>query len=359
MSVQEAAAEPLAQRVRLLQSLGLGMAVLNRIFLGAAAFCLLLLFLPYVTDPSHFGLLRWMSKLEWRFAHFISQILPTHWGGRDISHWLVIVALFALGRLCERVSTRCYDMLRYLRFKTDYDQWKKDKNLADNAQVLSPLNEILAQLRAGKLKDRDQLLKIFAETKRKLDEIGKDLAFLSIDVVDSTGIKVGEEQAAVEYDFKAYKNYVEGKLQAHGCLQTTWTPDGVMSCFSTVDAAVEAARAVIEELAEFNAHVKTMRRDFRVRCGINAGRVYFDPSRPLEEISDRVLDIAAHCQKNAAPDTIWITQSAVEALHHQMGFTPTGKAVQGSEAYQWAPVDTKIVPDPVAHGNIAFEPSGA
>jgi class 3 adenylate cyclase len=184
-------------------------------------------------------------------------------------------------------------------------------------------------------KDREELLRLFAETKRKLDAMGRDLAFLAIDVVDSTGIKEGEDRAVIEYDFKSYKNFVEGKLRLNGVIKSTWTPDGVMSCFKTVDDAVKAARDVIHGLEDFNKHVKTIRQDFRVRCGINAGYVYFDESLQLEEMSDRVIDVAGHMQKQAKYNSICIAKPAIEPLQDRSGFIPISKMVDGYDVYVW------------------------
>ena len=165
-------------------------------------------------------------------------------------------------------------------------------------------------------------------------EMGKDLAFLSIDVVDSTGMKDGEDRAAVEHDFREYKRFVEGTLVAHGCLKSAWTPDGVMSCFMTVDAAARAAREVITGLDAFNRHVKMIRRTFMARCGVNSGFVYFDDSLPLEEISDRVIDIAGHMQKNAKPNSVCVAKPAIEPLNERSGFEPSGRVVDGYEVYE-------------------------
>jgi hypothetical protein len=50
--------------------------------------------------------------------------------------------------------------------------------------------------------------------------------------------------------------------------------------------------------------VKLIKTDFSVRCGVNAGFVYFDETTPLE--ADRVIDVAGHMQKYADPSrTPW------------------------------------------------------
>ena len=97
------------------------------------------------------------------------------------------------------------------------------------------------------------LLKVMAEAKRQLESMGRDLAFLSIDVVDSTKMKIGEDKTFIEHDFHEYKNLVDGKLRSNGSLKAAWTPDGVMACFPTIDAALKAAKDVIGGLDAFNA----------------------------------------------------------------------------------------------------------
>jgi hypothetical protein len=105
---------------------------------------------------------------------------------------------------------------------------EKENHLTDDVRLLSPVNQIVEQLRSGTLTDREQLLKFFTMTKKKLDKIGKNLAFLSITMMDLTGIKVREEKATVEHGFREYKRFVEAQLQSHGCIKTVWTPDGTV-----------------------------------------------------------------------------------------------------------------------------------
>ena len=165
--------------------------------------------------------------------------------------------------------------------------------------------------------------------------MGRDLAFLSVDVVDSTGMKEREEPAIVEHDFREYKRFVERIFASHGCLRAAWTPDGVMSCFTSVDAAARAAREIIMGLERFNREVKSIRREFSVRCGVNSGFVYYDGSVPLEEISDRVIDIAGHMQKHARPNSVCVAKPAIEPLNDRIGFEPSGRVVDGYEVYEW------------------------
>jgi len=293
------------------------------------------LILNIFEDAKEYSLVRSIYDIDKKLITVVKENIPTKVSGRDMSRLMIIAGMFILSGIFTRTAERLKDRSEYLKFKLNLDVWKTQMNLSDNAIILTPLNQKLEQLKNAKKKDREQLIKEFIETKKKLDEMGRDLAFLAIDVVDSTKMKEGEEKAIIEHDFKEYKRFVERALTSHGCLKSAWTPDGVMSCFNSVDAAVRAAREVINGLDDFNKNVKGMRSDFRVRCGVNSGFVYFDESIPLEEISDRVIDIAGHMQKNAQPNTVCVAKPAIEPLNDRIGFEPSGKIVDGYEVYEW------------------------
>ncbi|MDI6767698.1 MAG: hypothetical protein QME52_12825 [Bacteroidota bacterium] len=309
--------------------------ILSGICIGLMLLSIIPLATPYLDEAESYRFLRSTITAEKIIRTAVKENIPTKIGGKDMSRWIMIIGFFLLSGVFSRIGERAYDKAEFFKFRHSIDSWKRQMNLSDNAIVLTPLNQKLEQLKTAKKKDREQLLKEFIETKRKLDEMGKDLAFLAIDIVDSTGMKMDEEKASIEHDFKEYKRFIERIFTKHGYLKSAWTPDGVMSCFNSVDAAATAAREVINNLEEFNKNVKIMRRDFVVRCGINSGFVYFDESLPLEEISDRVIDIAGHMQKHAKPNTVCVAKPAIEPLNERTGFEPAGRMVDGYEVYEW------------------------
>ena len=77
-----------------------------------------------------------------------------------------------------------------------------------------------------------------------------------------------------------------------------------------------------------------MKHDFAVRVGVNAGEVSYDETIPMEEMTDRVIDIAGHMQKHGAVDTISVTKQASESLLDRFKFRPTGRIVDGCEIYE-------------------------
>jgi class 3 adenylate cyclase len=308
--------------------------------LGICCLFLIVIFLlplavPYIHNAPSFQYIKTAMSIEKSISSYVQHIIPTKIAGKDMTRWIIIVAVIILYGTFANMKEWGRSKTARLKAMRDYEELKKQKNLTDDADVLTPLKETIQNLQTANRKDREDLLKLFAETKKKLDTMGRDLAFLAIDIVDSTGMKTGEEKASIEYDFKEYKNFVDGRLRADGSIKSAWTPDGVMSCFNTVDEAVKAARAILTGLEDFNRNVKTMRRDFHIRCGVNAGYVYFDETLPLEEMSDRVIDVAGHMQKQAAPNSICIAKPAIEPLQDRTGFFPISKVVDGYEIYVW------------------------
>jgi len=182
---------------------------------------------------------------------------------------------------------------------------------------------------------REELLEVMAQAKKELELQKKSLSFLAIDVVDSTGMKIGEDPAIATRDFIHYRKLVEKAIADNKGLKAAWTPDGVMICFPTAEAAVAAAKQVIGDLKEFNTNVKAMRRDFTVRCGINTGTVLFDETVPMEEMADRSIDIAGHMQKYAEPNAIFIGKHVIEEMRSASDFKPVEKQVDGCDVYAW------------------------
>lgn len=267
----------------------------------------------------------------------LREVLPTQIGGRDRTLWILGGAALLGYVILIRLSRRLSDRADNLRLQHTVEEWKIRMGLKQDAAVSKDLDAKLAALRGGRKEDREELLKIFAETKRKLDGMGRELAFLSVDIVGSTAMKEGEDQASIEHDFRQYKDFVTGIFKTHGVLKVAWTPDGQMACFPDLDAAVRAGKELIRGLDRFNREVKLMKANFFVRCGVNAGFVYMNDKVPLEEVSDRVIDIAGHMQKHAEPNTVSVARTVAEPLTDKHGFRPTEKVVDGYPVYAWSP----------------------
>lgn len=192
-----------------------------------------------------------------------------------------------------------------------------------------------ADLSSAPSGSRMQWLKRYLALKKSLSGQKKHLAFLSVDVVGSTTMKLGEDKLTIEHAFREYKTLVESILKEYGVWKSAWTPDGVMACFLRPDLGVSAARKIIRQLKAFNENVNQMKKIFRVRCGLNAGDVVADESIPMEEIADETVDVAGHLQKYAKPDSLWVSEEVWGQLSDQSGFNSVDTTVDGRKVRAW------------------------
>lgn len=294
---------------------------------------LLPLAIPYISNAESFEYISRAMNIEKTMSSYVQNYFPTVIAGKNITRWLVIAAALLLGIALSRTKAFFRDKQCNLKIKKEYEEWKAKVNLPDDAKIITPLEEKIQKLKTANKSEREDLLKVFAETKKRLDAMGRDLAFLSIDIADSAQLKEGEDKAITEYNLSEYRKFVNNKLATNGVLKYAWTTDGMMACLPTLDAAVKAARDVIDGLDAFNKHVSTFKKDFKAKCGINAGYVYYDESVPMEEMSDRVIDVAGHMQKHAAPNTICLAKNIIKPLQEASHFIPISKVIDGYEVY--------------------------
>lgn len=180
---------------------------------------------------------------------------------------------------------------------------------------------------------RMSLLRQYADARRILGEAGKRLAFLSVDVAGSTRMKVGEDRLVIEHTFAEYKKFLEHIFYKFHIHKVAWTPDGVMACFPSVDEGVGAARKILVDLDWFNSGVNQLRTPFRVRCGLNFGEVLVPEDKPLEHVSDHIIDVAGHMQKEAAENALWISDRAYDLLTDKTGFQRLDRTVDNHAVF--------------------------
>lgn len=191
--------------------------------------------------------------------------------------------------------------------------------------------------------ERDRLLEDFEKAKKRLEKTKQRLAFLSVDIVGSTRIKVGQDRLLSEKLFREYRYLLEQIFKKFRYRAASWTPDGVMVCFPQVDLGCGAAKELLGKLPEFNKSKNPLDFPVQVRCGLNAGEVYYDGSTPLELLSDRVLDITGHLQKFAQPDSLLVTEEIFGQLRDKKNFALGEKEVDGFKVFEWSQVP--IIPD--------------
>lgn len=269
------------------------------------------------------------------FIDLIKMIMPYRFQGTDYSEVILFFIIAILLHVLSGIKYKIQENKNREIVEKNYQEWRSKMNPLLQKDQIKELDTKFAELNVANKSDRKRLIKEFALLKQKLDSMGQQLAFLSIDVVDSTGMKRNEDKHIAAYDFEHYNDLLISCLKENNVIKYTITPDGMMCCFTTVDGAVNAATCLMDRLEDFNRNVKQIKRDFLVRCGINAGFVYIDEEMPLEQISDRVIDIAGHMQKNAKPNTINIAGSAIEPLKHRGGFSETSNVIDEEKVYEW------------------------
>ncbi|MBA2656228.1 MAG: hypothetical protein H0U70_04500 [Tatlockia sp.] len=305
-------------------------------------------FTQYVDRPNQYPTLVKINQFEQSLsAPITNQIklaMPYKYQGTDFSPVILIVIMLILAHLCYTIKDHLVRAKQRTRERKNYYDWRKKASGVLSKEKMTEMDNKFAALNTVKAKgtDRKRILKEFAMLKSQLDSMGQQLAFLAIDVVDSTGMKRDEDKYLAAYDFDTYNQLVSESLKQHGVIKYAMTPDGIMSCFRTVDDAVLAAKSILQKLKHFNAHDRKIKQGFAIRCGINAGYVYMDDETPLEQISDRVIDIAGHMQKYAKPNCINIAASAIEPLKSRSGFDETPDVIDEQKVFQYTEDDLDI-----------------
>lgn len=204
-----------------------------------------------------------------------------------------------------------------------------------------PMAELAALEVRGEATDSEEyrasLLKRYRQIEGALkDAKRKRCAFLSIDIVGSAQMKVGEGETEIAATFQAYEELLKKTFEHHAAWKQAWTPDGVMICFLEHDLAVAAAQQILQSLKKFNEDNNKLRTKFRIRCGVNAGDVAIFEDSKLEKVADRVVDVAGHMQKQANTDALWLSAEIFNSLSDKSGFQAAGVEVDGYNVYEWA-----------------------
>jgi hypothetical protein len=290
-----------------------------------------LLAVPYIKNAQSYQIVQKATVVEKSIASYVKNIVPTKFAGKEITHWIVIAAALGVSILLKQSKEYIKDKMVKIQFQRKYEALKQEAHLPEGSSSLNQLKENIEKMKAGSKDNREELLKLFAETKKQLDTMQKNVAFLSIDLVDAPLLKAGEEKLNVEHDFSQYKNMVNRKFTENGVLKFAWTPDGVMGCFPTADDAVKTVKGLLMDLEKFNKQVKLMKKDFKIRCGVNAGSVYYDETLPMEEMSDNVIDIAGHMQKKSPENNVSLPKILLHKLINNYNFIQIDKVVDGHD----------------------------
>lgn len=184
---------------------------------------------------------------------------------------------------------------------------------------------------------RKELLRQLIELQDELRVGERTLTFLSVDIVDSTGIKAESEPLAAEYSFGEYSQYACRIVQQFGGSLHSAAGDGLLFAFDHPQHAFLAAKRIQAGMIEFNAHVNRTNRQFRLRCGIHTGRVVTPIGDDPSSVNySHVIDVASHLQKAAPPGGVAVSRDA--ALLFPGGPSAVGTdtvEVRGMEAVVW------------------------
>jgi len=260
-------------------------------------------------------------------------------GGIQIPGVIFIGTIFVVCMIISWALRRIRKYAKHVVLRVTIDQLDtapiSSKAPEELKQLESTIEEVVSDSPAIQKGEggRKEMLELYQEVRSNLEEMKVDLTFLSIDVVDSTGMKEGEESVTVEADFSQYNKLIEAAFDRHGYLKAAWTPDGVMCCFATADAAVSAAREIIDAMVQFNMTKKFIKRDFSIRCGCNSGKVPYDEGAPLEALCDHVIDVAGHFQKHGMTDSICISKNTYDRLSKPAPFRLADMNVDGIDMY--------------------------
>lgn len=314
-------------------------AILNIIQKLLLIFVLVLIFgffKDYIANINSYSYLKPLVYLDHKFITIIQEYIPTRIAGRDFSYLIAIIVVLFITSLVSKVSAFIEDLREKKIIARELDEVKTKYTSEKQRNTIEDLEEKILKT-SHKSKSREVLLKEFALIKKELEKNGRHLAFLSIDIVNSTSMKQQEDPLIIQRDFQEYRNFVIAQFKKYGYITASWTPDGVMACFNSIEQAIQAAKGIIEGLDWFNQKVKMIKSEFQVRAGVNSGFVVYDVTTPLEQFSDHIIDIAGHMQKNAKPNTILVAKDMVEPVKEKGGFIKSNKVIDSLEAYEWDP----------------------
>lgn len=329
----------------LLKTILFFVGILGRLLAFYIVFFFMVFGLSLIRSAAQYPVLQRIVKIERTIegpaVSFLQSHLSTQYGGADYASWIFIGTVILVWFAVESRKVRLTMKARILHqaWRDEASRRAGEQAERDAAAGLPPPDDPVQSAIAGA--NREKLLELYTQTKRSLESQQQHLAFLAMDIVNSTGMKIGEDPVIAERDFRQYRLMVEGVIRDQGGLKASWTPDGVMICFPNVEAAVKAAQSVISKLEPFNRNVKTMKSDFKIRAGINAGRVMFDVTVPMDEMSSREIDIAGHMQKYAGENSIYIDKEAIQSAGRESGFIPANREIDGRQVYEWKPVRAK------------------
>jgi class 3 adenylate cyclase len=133
--------------------------------------------------------------------------------------------------------------------------------------------------------------------KEALKVIAEHIRPVTFWIMDLVGSARMRRRAPLDPTFYHFDLFVAEILNENGARMVEHVEgDRTIAYFDNADAAVAASIALLEKLSEFNQDQDKnfLALPFRVRIGINTGKVLIDPSARLVEQKHPVFDLAGH-----------------------------------------------------------------
>lgn len=184
--------------------------------------------------------------------------------------------------------------------------------------------------------ERQELLGQLMELQQKLTAHEEKVAFLSVDIVGSTAMKLGADPLAIEFTFTEYHKYVEMITERNGGKIHSTAGDGVTIVFDDPAAAFKAARTMQSGLPEFNSFRNRINVPIQLRAGIHYGSVVAPEPGATSVNFSRVIDLAAHLQKECPIGGVMISGEAAATVTG-VAFQDREVVVDGMPARIWIP----------------------
>jgi class 3 adenylate cyclase len=154
------------------------------------------------------------------------------------------------------------------------------------------------------------------EALKVLAEHIRPVTFWTMDLADSAKMR---RRAPLDPTFYHFDLFVAGILNENGSKMVEHVEgDRTIAYFDNADGAVTASIVLLEKLREFNQDKDKnfLSLPFRVRLGINTGKVLIDPSARLVEQKHPVFDLAGHlvALKSGRPSPLLIGDETYHSL---------------------------------------------
>lgn len=159
-------------------------------------------------------------------------------------------------------------------------------------------------------------------------------AFFDLDVADSHALSSADTRPDhVVVSFERFRSFALREIERHGGRFLNSNGDELLAFFPTADAAVGTARAILEQLPDWNARENLLSKAFRVRVGIHTGRAAIDVGSGVAY--GQVVSRTGHLQKAAPLDGVRISDDTYQALSAERAGFRAGERLERHALETW------------------------